>query len=70
MEEGMAKGMAKGLAVGAEQNRRATALRMKSDGMAPALIAKYTGLPIEEIEGLKAREGYRCQLTTIGRWSL
>lgn len=54
MEEGMAKGMEKGLAIGAEQNRRATALRMKSDGMAPALIAKYTGLPIEEIEGLKA----------------
>ena len=42
------KGMAKGLAKGKMDNAR----KMKADNMPTDLIAKYTGLTIEEIEAL------------------
>ncbi|MBQ9655517.1 MAG: Rpn family recombination-promoting nuclease/putative transposase [Prevotella sp.] len=50
--KGMAKGMAKGRAEGRAEAIKENAHKMKDDGMAAALIAKYTGLSIEEIESL------------------
>ena len=42
----------KGRADGLAQNKADTARAMKADGMAPELIAKYTGLTAEEIAKL------------------
>jgi len=50
--EGMAQGMAQGKAEGMAQANRDNALKMKSDGMSTELIARYTGLSLEEIESL------------------
>jgi len=47
--EGHAKGVAEGHAGGVEDNKRDNARRMKADGMPAELIAKYTGLSIEDI---------------------
>jgi predicted transposase/invertase (TIGR01784 family) len=38
--------------MGTQKEKADTARRMKADGMAADLIAKYTGLTAEEIEGL------------------
>ena len=46
--EGEAIGIAKGRTDATKENAR----RMKADGMASALIAKYTGLTVDEIESL------------------
>lgn len=43
---------AKGRAEGIEENRRATAKRMKADRMPHDIIAKYTGLTEEEVSAL------------------
>ena len=51
-EEGIAEGRAEGRTEGAEENKRENARRMKADGMAVELIAKYTGLTKESIEDL------------------
>ena len=51
-EEGIAQGRAEGRTEGAEENKRENARRMKADGMAVELIAKYTGLTKESIEDL------------------
>lgn len=50
--EGEAKGIVKGRAEGEHANALKNAAAMKRDGMAAALIAKYTGLAQEEIEAL------------------
>ena len=50
--QGMAQGMKKGMAQGMVTANRENARRMMADGMTTDLIAKYTGLSIEEIEGL------------------
>ncbi len=52
MAQGMAQGMAEGMAQGKDKANRENASLMKADGMAVELIAKYTGLSIEEIEDL------------------
>ena len=52
MAEGMEKGMEKGMTEGMEKANRENARRMKADGMPVELIAKYTGLTIEEINSL------------------
>lgn len=52
MKVGMAQGMAEGMAQGKDKANRENASLMKADGMAVELIAKYTGLSIEEIEDL------------------
>ena len=52
MVEGEAKGRAEGRREGVEENKRESARRMKADGMPVELIAKYTGLPIEQINSL------------------
>ena len=51
-EEGRAEGRAEGLAEGIEETKRDNARRMKTDGMSSELIAKYTGLTIEQINSL------------------
>lgn len=50
--EGLEKGEAKGRAEGRAEALKENARRMKADGMATGLIAKYTGLTVEEIESL------------------
>lgn len=50
--EGMEKGEAKGRAEGIKKANIDNARKMKADGMSADLIAKYTGLTIEEIAGL------------------
>ena len=52
LAEGLAEGRAKGLAEGAGEAKRENARRMKADGMPAELIAKYTGLDVNEIESL------------------
>lgn len=46
------KGEAKGRVEGERSMAMETARKMKADGMTAAIIAKYTGLAIEEIEAL------------------
>ena len=46
------KGRAEGREEGRAEERRDNALKMKADGMSAELIAKYTGLTLEEIEQL------------------
>ena len=49
MEEGMAKGMEEG-----EKNKAlAIAKEMLSDGMSVDSVARYTNLPVEDIEQLQ-----------------
>ena len=50
--EGHAKGVEEGHAKGMEDTKRENARRMKADGMATELIAKYSGLTIEEVENI------------------
>ena len=52
MEKGRAKGRAEGRAEGELNKAMETARNMKADGMAAELIAKYTGLTVEEIKQL------------------
>ena len=47
-----AKGRAEGETIGAIKNAKENARKMKADGMSTELIAKYTGLTAEEINGL------------------
>ena len=51
-KEGREEGRKEGRAEGRAEERLANARRMKADGMAADLIAKYTGLTIEEIQTL------------------
>jgi len=46
------KGRAEGRIEGAEENKRDNARRMKADGMSAELIAKYTGLTVQDIDSL------------------
>lgn len=50
--EGIAVGKAEGLAEGLIEGKRLAATILKQQGMAPEVIAQYTGLPVEEIEAL------------------
>ena len=52
LAEGLAKGRTEGLAEGATRSRREVAVKMKSEGLAPEIIAKFTGLSIAEAEAL------------------
>jgi predicted transposase/invertase (TIGR01784 family) len=51
-EEGRAEGLAEGEAKGRADEKTKTARKMKADGMTADIIAKYTGLTIEEIDAL------------------
>jgi predicted transposase/invertase (TIGR01784 family) len=51
--EGRAEGRTEGRAEGKFEALRGTARSMLADGMAPDLIAKFTNLPVEEIEALR-----------------
>ena len=52
MAEGMAKGMTKGMTKGKDEEKLATAQRMKAKGYATEVIAELTELSIEEIDKL------------------
>ena len=52
LAEGRAEGLAEGRAEGQAEEKTATARRMKALGLDTVLVAKVTGLPIEEIEKL------------------
>ncbi|MBQ8464202.1 MAG: PD-(D/E)XK nuclease family transposase [Prevotella sp.] len=52
VEKSRAEGREEGRAEGREEERRENARRMKKDNMPTELIAKYTGLSVEDIERL------------------
>ena len=52
LEKGMAEGRAKGLEAGRAESLWNVALKMKQDGLDASFIAKFTGLPEEEINNL------------------
>ena len=52
LEKGLEKGRAEGESFGKEQMRFEMARSMKEDGEDAERIAKYTGLPIDEIKKL------------------
>ena len=52
LEQGRAEGEASGLAKGASQKQREIAKNFKDSGVPLDLIAKNTGLSVEEIENL------------------
>ncbi len=52
LKQGRAEGEASGLAKGASQKQREIAKNFKDSGVPLDLIAKNTGLSVEEIEGL------------------
>ncbi|MDE6821915.1 hypothetical protein [Bacteroides acidifaciens] len=49
-KEGHEEGLEEGLKKGREEEKMEIVRKMKSDGLSDDVIAKYTGLPIEEIE--------------------
>ena len=51
-EEGKAEGLAEGKAEGESMAKASIAKSMKAEGMDVALISRYTGLPVEQIEAL------------------
>lgn len=52
LAKGRAEGRAEGIAEGRAEGHMEDARKMKADNMPTELIAKYTGLTIEEIEAL------------------
>lgn len=50
LEKGLKEGLEAGLKKGREKEKMEIVRKMKSDGLSDDMIAKYTGLPIEEIE--------------------
>jgi hypothetical protein len=48
----MAQGLEKGMAQGEHNKAMESARQMKADGMPAELIAKYTGLAVEDINSL------------------
>ena len=53
MQKGMEKGRAEGLVEGEHNKALESARNMKADGMPTELIAKYTGLTVEDIDSVK-----------------
>ena len=51
-EEGIAEGREEGIAKGRAENAIEMARKFKEDGIDPAIIAKNSGLSIEEVEAL------------------
>ena len=51
--EGLAEGLAEGEKIGIKQNQVETAKRMLAENFDIELIAKFTGLPLSEIQGLR-----------------
>jgi predicted transposase/invertase (TIGR01784 family) len=52
LAKGREEGRAEGSTEGIEENKRENARRMRADGMPDELIAKYTGLTLEQIKVL------------------
>lgn len=53
LQKGLAQGRTEGREQGREEERVATARRMLVDGLSIAVVAKYTGLSVEQVGGLK-----------------
>ncbi|MDR3078731.1 MAG: hypothetical protein LBU15_01695 [Rickettsiales bacterium] len=53
--EGIRKGREEGRVEGMEEGARKTALAMLMDNVPPSLVARYTGLTIDEIRKLENR---------------
>ena len=53
-EEGRKEGRKEGIEEGEKRKSMEMALRMREDGMPLEVIAKYTGLSVEEIQNLKS----------------
>lgn len=53
LAEGRAEGLAKGRAEGALEEKRSIVKAMLADGMSEELVAKYSGLTIEQIQSIK-----------------
>jgi predicted transposase/invertase (TIGR01784 family) len=53
MEKGMEKGRVEGIREGAVNKAREMAQELIKDGMEVSLVAKYTKLTINEVEGIK-----------------
>ncbi|WP_423868975.1 hypothetical protein, partial [Fretibacterium fastidiosum] len=51
--EGRAEGEAKGEAKGELRGRQETARAMLREGMSPEIVARFTRLPLDEVEALK-----------------
>ena len=51
--EGLAKGLAKGLVEGRAEGIVEVAKKMVDKGMAAALVAEMTGLPLDKVSNLK-----------------
>ena len=51
-DEGKYEGLKEGLEQGRSFEKAETARKMKADGMPVELIAKYTGLTVEEVDRL------------------
>ena len=52
-EEGFEEGMEKGIEKGASLRNVEIAKAMKADSIDPAIVSKYTGLSLEEVEALR-----------------
>jgi predicted transposase/invertase (TIGR01784 family) len=52
IKKGLAEGVEKGLAEGKAEGIRLTAQKLKQEGLSVEMIAKVTGLTVEEIAGL------------------
>lgn len=52
MAQGMEKGIAQGMEKGVEKGKFAAALEMLKDHMPTEMVAKYTHLSVETIQGL------------------
>ena len=56
MQQGIEKGIEKGIEQGELKGKLETARNMLRESMEPELIAKFTGLSVEEILALETKE--------------
>ena len=56
LERGLERGRATGREEGAYQNKLETARNLLSEGLAPQMVARCTGLPLETVERLGREE--------------
>ena len=52
IQKGLEQGVQQGIQTGKLEQAKSIALSMLQDGMCCSAIAKYTGLPIEEVKNL------------------
>jgi predicted transposase/invertase (TIGR01784 family) len=52
-EKGLLQGEARGVGIGREEGRNEIARNMLGEGMEPALVARYTKLPLKAVKALR-----------------